>query len=179
MKYVALLRGINVGGNAKVEMKRLKVVFEELGYTDVKTYINSGNVIFETTDKQSTLDNVIEKAIKKEFNLAVPVVVRSQKEIVAIEKEVPKTWLNNTEMKTDVLFLWDEYNKKEVLKDIGIKPEIDTVKYVHGALVWNVKRKDVTRSGLLKIIGTPFYKKVTIRNINTLRKLHQLMQADK
>ncbi|NLL75142.1 MAG: DUF1697 domain-containing protein, partial [Erysipelothrix sp.] len=48
MKYVALLRGINVGGKNKVDMKELKALFIDLGYTEVQTYINSGNVIFDT-----------------------------------------------------------------------------------------------------------------------------------
>ncbi len=59
MTYVALLRGINVGGNRKVEMKRLKATFERAGFADVRTYINSGNVIFgsESTDAASTRED--------------------------------------------------------------------------------------------------------------------------
>jgi uncharacterized protein (DUF1697 family) len=54
MTYVALLRGINVGGNNKVEMKKLKTTFETLGFTSVVTYINSGNIIFNTSDKNGS-----------------------------------------------------------------------------------------------------------------------------
>lgn len=65
MIYVALLRGINVGGNNKVEMKKLKATFERLGFTNVVTYINSGNIIFEESTKaQNTIVAEIERAIK-------------------------------------------------------------------------------------------------------------------
>ncbi len=177
MKYVALLRGINVGGNNKVEMVRLKKVFENLGYSEVKTYINSGNIIFTTLEAHNLLTKKVETAIEKEFKLNVKVVIKSLPEVRTIENVIPKTWTNGGDSKTDVLFLWDEVNKKETLNDLKIKPEIDHVKYVDGAIIWNVDRKNITRSGLLKIVGTDFYKKVTIRNVNTLRKLKTLMTS--
>ncbi len=175
MKYVALLRGINVGGNSKIEMKRLKNVCESLEFENVQTYINSGNVLFETTKDKKQIAQAIEEAIVKEFGFVVPVVVKNSEAIRAIDKEVPKTWVNNTEMKTDVLFLWDEIDDKNIIKDLIVRPEIDNIKYIQGAIIWNVKRADVTKSGLLKIIGTDLYKKVTVRNINTVRKLHELL----
>lgn len=175
MKYVALLRGINVGGNNKIEMAKLKTIFESLGYTSVKTYINSGNIIFETSDAHGSLSKEIEKAIENEFKINISVVVKSLTEINTIEKVIPKDWTNGGDSKTDVLFLWDEMNKKEVLDDLKIKPEIDHVKYINGAIIWHVERKDIGKSGLLKIVGTEIYKKVTIRNVNTLRKLKLLM----
>lgn len=176
MIYVALLRGINVGGNNKVEMKRLKVVFEKLGHTNVLTYINSGNIIFhnESSDTKA-LHNTIEKALEKEFGFFIPVVIKTKPEIEAIDKALPSTWVNDTGTKTDVMFLWEEFNNKKVLAQLNIKPEIDNVRFVDGAILWMVKKKDVTKSGLLKIIGTDLYKKMTIRNANTLRKLLNLM----
>lgn len=59
MKYVALLRGINVGGNNKVEMARLKQLFEKLGFTDVRTFIALGNVLFTT--KETDVTNIVKK----------------------------------------------------------------------------------------------------------------------
>lgn len=176
MKYVALLRGINVGGKARVEMKRLRVVFEDLGLGYVRTYINSGNVIFTSDLKEKALEKRLEKAIEKEFGFFVPVLVRSEKHIAEIAEAVPAKWTNDTEMKTDVIFLWDEANQKEEFDKLIIKPDIDNVKFFDGVLIWNVSRKLITRSGLLKIVGTPFYKKATIRNINTLRKLDALLK---
>lgn len=174
MKYIALLRGINVGGNSKVDMKLLASVCKSLGLQNVKTYINSGNILFDSQLDPGRITTLLENGIKKEFALSVPVIIVSANKVQDIVKKVPSSWTNDTEMKTDVMFLWDEVNDNSILEKFNIKSEIDNVMYVDGAVVWNIERKNVTRSGLLKIIGTPLYKKMTIRNINTVRKLKDL-----
>ena len=176
-KYVALLRGINVGGNNKVEMSVLKKIFEELGFSEVRTYINSGNVIF-TTEKNNSEEiiNAIETAIHKKFKFSVRVVIRDAKNIQRLCKEIPSHWTNDTEQKTDVLFLWDDYDTKNTLTIIAKNPVVDTLLYSKGTIVWNVKRKNYKASGMRKFIGTPIYKNMTARNINTLRKLADLMK---
>lgn len=173
---MALLRGINVGGNRKVEMAKLKQTFEKLGFQDVASYINSGNLIFsDGKHSDRELTDQIEKAIEKVFGFRVEVVIRNSSEIAAVVKTLPKDWVNNSDMKCDVLFLWDEVNNKNVLDELKIKPGVDDVKYLPGAIIWRVDRQNIGRSGLLKIVGTPFYKKVTIRNCNTVRKLNELL----
>ena len=172
MIYIALLRGINVGGNCRVEMSRLKTLFENLGFTEVRTYINSGNVIFSSDQKdQHKLCQEVEKAIAGEFGFAVPIIIKSASQLKTIAEAIPKEAQNNTEMKCDVLFLWDEVDSPNSLKDLDLREGIDEVQYVPGALIWMVSREDINKSRLLKIVGTPFYKKVTIRNCNTVRKL--------
>lgn len=172
--YVALLRGINVGGNKKVEMAKLKQVFEKLGFERVSTYINSGNVIFSS--KSAPIATDLEKVLKKTFGFAIAVVVRDAASIAKVAKAIPKGWDNNPEVRTDVLFLWDEYNKKSSLGLISAHPEADKLKYVDGVIIWQVDRKFYTKSGMRKFIGTPLYKNMTARNVNTVRKLAELMQ---
>lgn len=177
MIYVALLRGINVGGNSKISMKELAQTFSGLGFQHIKTYINSGNIIFsDTSHTPSKLVSMLEAAIKKDFGMDIKVVIRDLKAISTITKKLPITWLNNSTMKTDVMFLWEEIDSPKVLNELPTKPEIDEVKYVPGAILWRVDRENVTKSGMLKIIGTKLYKQLTIRNCNTVRKLHALMQ---
>jgi uncharacterized protein (DUF1697 family) len=177
MLYVALLRGINVGGNNKVEMKTLKKVFEDLEFENVKTYINSGNVIFSSKqEKLTSISKKIETAVEKEFGFSVNVVVKDKEQIITINKALPKTWLNNDKMKCDVMFLWDEVDKESVLDELPIKEDIDDVKYVEGAILWRVDRDKVTKSGMIKIVGTKLYKQMTVRNCNTLRKLVAMME---
>ncbi len=175
--YVALLRGINVGGNNTVEMKKLRGVFEALGFSDVATYINSGNVIFSTLRKDTgNFVAEIETVLKKTFGFAVRTVVRDEKNIRSIEKSVPKEWMNDTQQRTEVMFLWDEYAKKSTLKLIPAHPDIDTPLYAGGAVIWHIAdRKHYSKSGLRKFIGTDVYKHMTARNVNTLRKLVSLM----
>jgi uncharacterized protein (DUF1697 family) len=178
MVYVALLRGINVGGKNKVAMKELKVVFEDAGMTDVRTYINSGNVIFSSTIRgRAKLATLLEKAIEKHFRLKIDVVVRDLKGMRAVVKAMPAKWTNDKDQKCDVMFLWDDVAQPSVLNEFKIKPELEDVKYASGAVIWRVDRKNVTRSGMMKLVGTPLYKRMTIRNCNTTRKLLELMEA--
>lgn len=157
-------------------MAELKKSFESIGLKGVRTYINSGNIIFSSLKKVPELTSMIESVIDKDFGFHVHVVLRDSKNIQALNKAIPSNW-NNKEMKTDVMFLWEDVDNKEVLDDLVIKPGIDDVQYIRGAIVWRVDRDKVTKSGLLRIVGTPLYKRMTIRNINTVRKLAELMAS--
>lgn len=175
MTYVALLRGINVGGNNKVDMKKLKTTFELLGFTNVVTYINSGNIVFEcTSNKKEDIACDIEKAIKKDFQLDIKVLVRNINDIKLICENLPDTWVKSEEMRTDVMFLWDKFDNPETLNQLKIN-HVDNVKYLSGTILWNVESKNYSKSGMPKLVGTKVYRNMTIRNVNTVRKLYQIM----
>lgn len=177
MKYVALLRGINVGGKNIVSMQLLKTAVEQAGMENVSTYINSGNVLFENHGHTAQqLKDIIEKTIETTFKIPVTVMVRSQKDIHAIAKTLPASWTNDSTMKCDIIFLGDAIDNPNILEKIRIRQDIDIVKYTPGALLWAVKRENITRSYLGKLIGTSIYKQMTVRNCNTLRKLAALME---
>lgn len=177
-KYVALLRGINVGGNNKIEMAKLKSCFESLGYTNVITYINSGNVIFDSRETDTEkITNKIELSISKVFRLKIPIIVRSHNNIKKICKSIPDAWVNDTTYKTDVLFLWSLYAKKNTLKLIDTNQEVDSLIYVDGVIIWHLKKANYGKSKMNNIIGTDIYKNMTVRNVNTVRKLNILMSA--
>jgi uncharacterized protein (DUF1697 family) len=178
MKFVALLRGINVGGNNKVDMKALKSAFTDAGMTSVSTYINSGNVIFSSRMRnQERLAARLEAAIAQAFGFDIRVLVRSHDNLREVLAALPDDWVTDTEMRCDVLFLWQEVDSPAVLDDVTPKAGIDDVRYAPGALIWRVDRDKVTRSGLSKMVGSPLYKQTTIRNSNTARKLLALMDA--
>lgn len=173
---VALLRGINVGGKNRVEMPRLKAMFESIGLREVKTYINSGNVIFRDSPRGRPGQAArIEKAIQEDFGFNVKVLVKDFHTIQTIVKALPDTWKNDHAMKCDVMFLWEDVDKSAVIENLPIKPEVEDVIYVKGALLWRVDKPYITRSGIMKIVGTELYKKMTIRNCNTLRRIYGLM----
>lgn len=179
MIYVALLRGINVGGRSKVEMKRLKAVFEEAGMTSVRTYINSGNVIFSTAIRgRARLAELLKEAISEGFGFPIDVLVRDVKSMRTVVKAIPSHWTNDKTMKCDVMFLGDEVDRPSVVRRLRFKPEMEDVRYVPGAVIWRVDRKDVTRSGMMKLVGTPLYKRMTIRNCNTTRKILEFMEDE-
>lgn len=177
MIYIAFFRGINVGGKNKVDMSKLKSVLERIGFTNVITYINSGNVIFKSSvNNETMLAQAIEQAMKDEFQLDLKVVVINSNHLSAICSDIPSTWVKNEEMRTDVMFLWEKYNNPEIIEIINLQPA-DSVKYVPGALLWNVKGKDYSQSGVMKLMGTDLYRHMTIRNINTVRKLQEIINT--
>ncbi|MCR2806036.1 DUF1697 domain-containing protein [Paenibacillus soyae] len=178
MVFVALLRGINVGGNNKIDMKLLKRTFEGLGLTNVVTYINTGNIIFtDSTHTAPELAVILEEAIARDFGLTIKVMIRTMDEIKTIMDKLPDSWTNDTSMKSDVLYLWDEINNESVLEQLTTNPDVDHVIYVSGAILWSYDRENAGRSGMNKIIGTKLYRQVTVRNVNTARKIYELMQA--
>lgn len=175
MRYVALLRGINVGGANKVSMAELKTVFEAAGMTDVRTYINSGNVLFSSDIEREQLRRELEQAIADACGVAPDIQLRTAEELAALVEAIPAHWTNGEAMKCDVVFLQPDVDRPELLGELDPRPGIEDALYVPGALVWRVDRKDATRSRLVRIVGTPLYDRVTVRNCNTARKLLALI----
>jgi uncharacterized protein (DUF1697 family) len=178
-KYVAFLRGINVGGNNKIPMKDLKSAFDELGLTNVQTYINSGNVIFGANSHPHTtkqLEKLIEDKINAKFGFKTDVMVRSSHSIFLICKEVPSTWLEDEIHRTYVMFLSNTFDSPESINLLNINHDVDKVRYIKGALVWHMYKLDYAKSGMKNLIGTKLYKNMTARNINTVRKLSEMLK---
>jgi uncharacterized protein (DUF1697 family) len=175
MIYVALLRGINVGGNRTVSMKTLAAVFEATGMTDVRTYINSGNVVFSSTLRSpKRIAPALEKAIAAEFGFAVDVLVVGEAKLRSIVEAIPETWTNDQAMRCDVLFLWDDVDRRSILGELPVREGVETVSYTPGAVIWQLARKDIHKSRMAKLVGTALYRRMTIRNCNTARKLLSL-----
>ena len=175
MTYVAFLRGVNVGGKGIVSMAAIKEALIALGLSDVRTYINSGNVIFSTraSDTQK-LGARIEKALDQATGMAIKVLVIDHKTLRKMVGAIPRNWVDDKTMRTYVLLLWKELDDRTILDRLPIKPGVDELRYTPGAVVWRVDRKNVGRSQMNRIVGTPLYKRVTIRSANTMRKLNEL-----
>jgi uncharacterized protein (DUF1697 family) len=174
--YVALLRGINVGGNAIISMAKLKESFESLGYQNVKTYINSGNIIFNHSSKDTVeLESQIEKMIVKDFSLQVRVVVRSLEQYEKLIDSIPNNWRDDNEYKKNVIFLTHKIDNADILKDLHPKPGIEEVQYHPGVVFWAAKTSDLTKSNMIKLSKSALYKEMTVRNLNTTRKIYSMM----
>lgn len=114
MKYVAFLRGINVGGKNKIKMEALREMFDMLGFANIKTYINSGNVIFETAEAEdNTLSAAIERAIQTEFLLNIKVMVRTISEIEELIKNNPFAGQFENDKDLHLLFLDEELSEEK------------------------------------------------------------------
>jgi uncharacterized protein (DUF1697 family) len=90
---------------------------------------------------------------------------------------IPRNWVDDKTMRTYVLLLWKELDDRTILDRLPIKPDVDELKYTPGAVIWRVDRENVGRSHMNRIVGTPLYKKITIRSANTMRKLNELTAA--
>jgi uncharacterized protein (DUF1697 family) len=176
--HVALLRGINVAGRPTVPMVALKGTFERLGLDPVRTYINSGNVLFTAPAVNTEqLTQSIEAAIAADFGFPVGVLVRTAEEVAKVADSVPENWVHDGTMKCDVFFLWPGIDRPSVLDDVPHNPAIEDLRYVPGAFVRRIDRPNINRSPLTRMVGTDLYRQMTVRNINTVRKLRDLTAA--
>jgi uncharacterized protein (DUF1697 family) len=176
--YVALLRGVNVGGNNLVSMKALKESFERLRVKDVASYINSGNILFRSADTDPRkLEDRIDRMLEREHDLPGRTVVRSLAEMARLVKTIAATWKPDAEWRYNVIFLRHSIDSARVLAGINLKPELERVVYCPGTLLWSARVSGLTRTAMLKLVRQPVYKDMTIRNVNTTTKLLRLMQA--
>ena len=174
MAYVALLRGINVGGHAKVSMRDLKQTFERLKLKDVSTYINSGNVIFNGGGSdRARLRRRIEKAIAEDLGLDVSVILRDTAELKKVVDKLPSGWKNGDTDKCDVFFS-DEFGSPKSVDLLPFTPGIEEVLFVPGAILCRIPRAKQPKSKLTRLVGTDVYRAMTARNVNTVRKLYEL-----
>ncbi len=179
MQYVALLRAVNVGGTGTVNMRALKGVVEAAGMTRVRTYINSGNVLFASTSRSAPrLARTLETAITKHVGFPISLIVLTHAALRAIVAALPATWANDDEAKCDVFFLWPSIDRPAVLEQLPYDPAVDDVRYVPGALLRRVKRADAARSKLTRIVGTPLHRMMTVRNCTTARTLLALLDNE-
>ena len=175
MKYIALLRGINVGNSVRITMKELKTLFENTGCSDVSTYINSGNVIFTSSGDRIFIRKTVEKKLLKMTDIDIKVLIKTKDEIDAIAAAVPCTWKNDAEQRTDVAYLFETIDNANTIDELPIKKEYIDIRYVRGAIMWNLKRTDYNKSRINKIISCELYKDMTIRNVNTALALAKLL----
>lgn len=141
-------------------------------------YINSGNAVFASDTPPDTA--AVRHALEAHAGFDIPTLVLPSSQIQSIAAAIPSEWTNDAPNpdksgnKSDVLYLFPEFDTPKSLELIGYKPDIETMRYVQGALITTVTRANQSRGSLQKITATPLYRGVTIRNVNTARKLAEL-----
>lgn len=177
-RQVALLRGINVGGNNIIKMLALRESFEAMGHGEVVTYIQSGNVVFtaKSADK-AKLTTSIEKALSTTFGYESKIVIVSAKELARVVDEAPPGFGKQpTLYRYDVMFVKEPMTTKEALAQVSAKPGVDDVHAGKHALYFRRLIAKATQSHLSKIVGKPVYKSLTVRNWNTTMKLRAMVE---
>jgi uncharacterized protein (DUF1697 family) len=179
-RYIALLRGINVGGKNAVPMAGLKAAFEDAGFGDVVTYIQSGNVVFEApSSNQAELTRTIERLLRKAFaHYDASVVLRSRSQMRAIVDRAPSGFgTEPAKYRYDVVFLKPPLTAKAAIRDVSTKEGVDRIWAGTGVLYMSRLDSRATQSRLNRVASLPIYKHMTIRNWNTTTKLRELLDA--
>lgn len=177
--FVILLRGINVGGKNKVSMAELKSQLLELGFKDVVTYINSGNVLATSDISSQRAAQLIEEMLPKKFALdsaSVKVLVLTKQELQAIVKQAPKGFGSEPAMYyCDAIFLMG-VKTEDVLPLFSPREGVDRIWPGVGVVYSQRLAAERTKSRLSKVISTPEYKSMTIRSWGTTTKLLAMLQ---
>jgi uncharacterized protein (DUF1697 family) len=176
-QYVALLRGINVGGKNPIKMTELKACFEALGLTHVRTYIQSGNVLFCADEPDpARLTSQIEEALSITFNYHSRVVLRSDAELKAIVAHAPKDFGSDpVTYRYNVIFLKGPLTSAEAMQSITTKEGVDQAFAGNGVLYFSILISKATQSHMSRIVSMPVYQSMTIRNWNTTTRLLNMM----
>ena len=177
-RYIALLRGINISGKNKISMPELKASLTEKGFADVKTYLNSGNMLLsdEAPDVVKLAER-IRTIILETFHLEIPVFVISQDELKCLLSKAPSWWGSDSKDIYDNLIFAIAPNSIETLADKIGEPsaELEKVQIYGNTAFWSFDRKLYAKANWWKKTAAPgIGEMITIRTANTLRKIAEL-----
>lgn len=175
--HIALLRGINVGGKNSIRMADLKHAFAALGFTDVRTYIQSGNVLFRGGDGSAKRIALrIEEALSSRFDYSARVVVKSKRQYQDALGCAPPNWGESPARKHNALFVVAGTSTTAILKELPpLRDELEEVTCGPGVIFWSGAIKGIARTSMMKIGQLPIYREVTVRNHKTTFRLLQLL----
>lgn len=178
MKYIALLREINISDKNKISMSELKLELEKNKYQNVSTYLNSGNVIFESNinNKEDIMKDIY-KIIKNKFNLEIPIFVMTSLELEDILNNNPKWWgTENEEIYDNLIFVIPPTKYEDVYNTIGEpKEDIEKIKKYNDSIFWSYDLKNYRKSNWWnKAASTNISDKITIRTANTMKKVLEI-----
>ncbi len=180
MLYLALLRGINVGGGNLIKMASLKSCLTDAGFEGVATYIASGNVLFESVERdRATLTRQLEKILSVTYApYKARVIVCSHAGLRRIVGDAPKGFGREpAKYRYDLLFLKEPLVAAEAIKSVRTRAGVDEAHTGPGVLYFSRLTARASQSLLTRIIGLPIYQQLTIRNWNTTSTLFALMEA--
>ena len=174
MKYIVLLRGINISGKNKISMSELKKALEDNDYKNVITYLNSGNIILESESNKEEISKNIYEIVKDTFNLDIPVFVTTDTELEDVLNNSPKWWASdNKKIYDNLICIIPPTTYLEVYEVIGEpKKDIDKIKEYNNYIFWSFDLNNYRKSTWwVKTASTDIKDKITIRTANTIKKL--------
>ncbi len=178
MKYVLLLRGINVGGKNTVSMSALKEQLLSIGFEDVSSYINSGNLFFSSLENHEICSSKIRDLLETNYDFSIPFSLITKEEYLEEKVGLPDWWKEDM-VRKDVLFFSCNFNKSSILDFIDNATFYNEVVYVgRNAVFWGKydESEYLKTTYHKKLIKQDFYKKITIRNSNTFEKIAKILE---
>ena len=172
--YAALLRGINVGGKNPVPMPALRECFESIGASNVATYIQSGNLLFDATGRRTTSGwiTAIEAALTERFGYAARIVLIDHDALKGVVRNAP-TWFGEDPdaYRSDVMFLRGPTTAAEVVAQLRPRDGVDRVAAGDGVVYYDRLAARATQSRMSMVASLPVYAEMTIRNWRTTTRL--------
>lgn len=179
MRYLCLLRGVNVGGKNKLPMAGLRKQLSEAGFKNVSSYINSGNILLESDMGPDKVSRLVESIITSSFKLDSELIKTCALSIPQLEQIVqraPGGFGSQPEMyHSDVLFPMDGATSADIMSATHTNPDVDAAWEQNGVVYYQRLSALRTKSRLSRIMESPVYKSTTIRSWNTTNKLLELM----
>lgn len=176
-RYVAFLRGINISGKNKIPMAELKTGLEQLGFEQVKTYLNSGNAAFSSGEDAGLFVGRIENMLRERFGSEIPVFVTAQEKLADTLGHAPAWWGGGDKaVYHNLIFLLPPVTAEEVFRQLGAPKEgLEQVQPYGGAIFWSFSRKDYQKTNWwAKTASAEIGKKLTIRTAGTVRKAAEM-----
>jgi uncharacterized protein (DUF1697 family) len=177
-KFLALLRGINVGGKNIISKNDLYRAFKDIGYTNILTYIQSGNILFRSKhiDPNKHTEK-IENYLSNQFSYNARTIVFTEIQFKSIISEAPDNWGKDEHFRHRILFPLGEVTPTEIMKELDSpKKEVETITIGSKVIYSSVSKQHISKSVLRKFSKTPVYRQVTVRNQNTIYKLSKLFE---
>lgn len=176
MKWVALFKGINVGGNNKLPMAELRTLAAELGFVDPKTYIQSGNLIFDANDQAAHIEKILSAAVEKHFGFHPAIIMRNADALAAALKANPFAARVNEGKELHMFFLDEPAVKYDEAALRALAVESEDFALI-GDIFYLYAPEGIGRSKLAEKMGPYFPRRMTARNLNSVRAIVELCQA--
>lgn len=171
MKYLALLRGINVGCKILIRMNELKTAVESCGFRNVRTYIQSGNVLFEEENMPTArIADILENCFLMTFRNRIPVIVLDQPALTKVMDHVPAEWKKPNDLRMYIAFVKSPVKPEDVVNSVKLNKDVDSMKAGPGVLYMSTKLSGLTKSGFTKLVGTDIYKLISFRSYGTIKE---------
>ena len=176
--FLALLRGVNVGGQNVISKSELARCFEELGFTGVRTYIQSGNVLFRAGETRAAeFTRAVEQRLTERLGQPVRAVVFPRTRYRAAVRAAPAGWGRDDDRKHNALFTLRGTTPRRAVSELPVlKPDIESLAIGPGVVFWSISKAHQTRTTWMKLAATPVYRQVTVRNHRTVLRLLELFE---